>query len=116
MSRLLIHLSEIGYPAHWLASILSSILSGKIMTRARPPRSCPLSIAETTANRPVRTTTATPFVEDMRIQAAIRLPLMPFGFYPKSTTSGRHLPVQDPRQGRNGLGVRSAALHSCALQ
>ncbi|KAF2494790.1 hypothetical protein BU16DRAFT_540038 [Lophium mytilinum] len=80
MFKLLIHLSEIGYPAHWLAAILSNILSGKITTRARPPRSCPLNIAETKVNRPIRTTTVAPFVADMRTQTAIWLPLMPFGF------------------------------------
>lgn len=35
--RLIAHVSELGYPAHWISSLIQSILSGKITTSARPP-------------------------------------------------------------------------------
>ncbi|KAK5131715.1 hypothetical protein LTR08_000603 [Meristemomyces frigidus] len=44
--RLCNHLHDIGYPAHWIGSVLSSILSGTITCKARPPRSDPLDILE----------------------------------------------------------------------
>ncbi|EGF98561.1 uncharacterized protein MELLADRAFT_113407 [Melampsora larici-populina 98AG31] len=35
--RLLKHVSELGYPAHWISNLIDSIFSGKITTTARPP-------------------------------------------------------------------------------
>jgi hypothetical protein len=78
--RLLIHLYDLGYPAHWLGSFLSSVLAGEVMTSARPPRSCPLSTAELKASRPFKKMSLSPFVAEMRTQATIWMRLMPFGF------------------------------------
>lgn len=36
--RLLERMSEVGYPAHWISSILASTCSGEIETKARAPR------------------------------------------------------------------------------
>lgn len=35
--RILEHLFQVGYPSHWLSSIIASICEGRIATRARPP-------------------------------------------------------------------------------
>lgn len=35
--RLVMHVSELGYPAHWISNLIEAILSGKITTTARPP-------------------------------------------------------------------------------
>ncbi|EGG03113.1 uncharacterized protein MELLADRAFT_65872 [Melampsora larici-populina 98AG31] len=35
--RLVMRLSELGYPTHWISNLIESILSGKIATTARPP-------------------------------------------------------------------------------
>lgn len=35
--RLVMHVSELGYPAHWISNLMESILSGQITTTARPP-------------------------------------------------------------------------------
>ncbi|OCL14552.1 hypothetical protein AOQ84DRAFT_308742 [Glonium stellatum] len=78
--RVIIHLHELGYPAHWLGGFLSSILSGKIATNARPPRSCPLTIPELKQQRSVRNMNVSPFVAEMQAQAIIWMPLLPFGF------------------------------------
>lgn len=36
--RLLVHLAERGYPAHWLGTVLENLTSGTIKTTARAPR------------------------------------------------------------------------------
>lgn len=36
--RILVHLHEMGYPSHWLAVVVSTILTGVITTTARAPR------------------------------------------------------------------------------
>ncbi|KAK5129040.1 hypothetical protein LTR85_000373 [Meristemomyces frigidus] len=51
--RLCWHLHNVGYPAHWMSGVLTEVLSGKIATRARPPRSEPLSIREVKTAMPV---------------------------------------------------------------
>lgn len=35
--RLVMHVSELGYPAHWISNLIESIFSGHITTTARPP-------------------------------------------------------------------------------
>lgn len=35
--RLLEHVSELGYPTHWISNMIDSIFSGQITTTARPP-------------------------------------------------------------------------------
>ena len=63
--RLCGHLRSNGYPAHWLSGVLSSIVSGKISSRARPPRSLPLKIREVRAKMPVLERSTAPFVAEM---------------------------------------------------
>ncbi|KJX96528.1 putative tetratricopeptide-like protein [Zymoseptoria brevis] len=69
--RILGHLQEIGYPAHWLSDILSSILSGSITTTARPPRSEPLKPKEIDTIFPTRKQTLAPFMAEFSTLASM---------------------------------------------
>lgn len=50
--RLLEHLAEIGYPAHWLSSMVASICEGRITTRARPPWDIIMPLADLAEKEP----------------------------------------------------------------
>jgi hypothetical protein len=50
--RLLMHLRSIGYPSHWLSTVLGSILADNVSTSARPPATCPLDIEEVNHHKP----------------------------------------------------------------
>ncbi|SMR47986.1 unnamed protein product [Zymoseptoria tritici ST99CH_3D1] len=69
--RNLAHLQAIGYPAHWLSDILSSILSGSITTTARPPRSEPLKPKEIDTVFPTRKQTLAPFMAEFSTLASM---------------------------------------------
>lgn len=78
--RLLLHLSNVGYPAHWLAGVVDNLLEGKITTTARPPRSDPMKIKETKAVMPALTQSVKPFVAELSTLASMWQPVLPFGF------------------------------------
>lgn len=82
--RLCSHLHGMGYPAHWIGGVLSSILSGSITTKARPPRSEPLKIREVrdeTSNAVLEQCTA-PFRAEMSTLVSLwqQAGALPFGF------------------------------------
>jgi hypothetical protein len=77
--RLLLHLSNIGYPAHWLNGVLDNLLEGKINTTARPPRSDPMKIKETKASMPALTQSVKPFVAELSTLASMWQSALPFG-------------------------------------
>lgn len=77
--RLLLHLSNIGYPAHWLSGVLDNLLEGRIDTTARPPRSDPLKIKETKAIMPALTQSVKPFVAELSTLASMWQSALPFG-------------------------------------
>lgn len=77
--RILVHLHEIGYPAHWLSDIVSMILSGRITTTARAPRSMPLSVKEVEKNFSNRVMCVKPFVAEFSTLATIWQRVLPFG-------------------------------------
>lgn len=65
--RVCIHLHGIGYPAHWISDVVSDILSGKLTSKSRPPRSEPLKIREVkeeSSNKTIEQSTA-PFVAEL---------------------------------------------------
>jgi hypothetical protein len=76
--RLLTHLHNAGYPSHWLSDLWTQILSGTIVTAARPPRSEPLSIAESRAKMPARALSTTAFVAELAALTALWQPTLPF--------------------------------------
>lgn len=77
--RLLLHLSNIGYPAHWLSGVLDNLLSGRITTTARAPRSDSLKIKETKASKPRLSQSIKPFVAELSTLASIWQSALPFG-------------------------------------
>jgi hypothetical protein len=72
------HLHAIGYPAHWLSEVTSSLLSRTVTTSARPPRSEPLSPREIDATRKPMTQSVAPFKAELSTHAAMWQPLLPF--------------------------------------
>ena len=77
--RLLLHLSSVGYPAHWLSGVLDDLLNGRINTTARPPRSDPMKIKETRARMPSLSQSVKPFVAELSTLASIWQSALPFG-------------------------------------
>jgi len=77
--RLLFHLSNVGYPAHWLSGVLDNLLKGRIITTARPPRSEPLKIKETKTSMPGLSQSVQPFVAELSTLASIWQSALPFG-------------------------------------
>ncbi|CRG86658.1 RNA-directed RNA polymerase L [Talaromyces islandicus] len=77
--RLLIHLHELGYPAHWLADVLSNILDNHVVTTARPPRSHPLRLQELSdhSNSPAEVCVG-PFVSEMSTLTVLFQRILPF--------------------------------------
>ena len=76
--RILIHLQHLGYPSHWLSDFLDCILSNYVVTSARPPRTSPLTIAETKKDRPVKKMSVAPFVLEMTTLLLMFEPILPF--------------------------------------
>lgn len=77
--RLPLHLSNIGYPAHWLSGVLDNLLEGSINTTARAPRSDPMKIKETKARMPVLSQSVKPFVAELSTLASMWQSTLPFG-------------------------------------
>jgi hypothetical protein len=77
--RLLVQLHDVGYPGHWLSSVLVNILRDEVTTTARPPRSSPLTIKEASQPNSSRQMSTAPFVAEMSSLARLWLRLLPFG-------------------------------------
>ena len=76
--RILIHLRHIGYPSHWLSDFLAQTLSNITVTSARPPKTCPLDIEESTCDNPMTRLSITPFVPELTSLSLIFQPFLPF--------------------------------------
>jgi hypothetical protein len=68
-----------GYPAHWLADVLSSILNNQVHTTARPPRSYPYKIKELKKDFANKHIDLSPFIAELRTLTTLWLPELPFG-------------------------------------
>ena len=79
--RLLMHLRSIGYPAHWLSTVLGSILTDNVLTSARPPETCPLDIQEVNQPKHLRHIPTSPYVAEMSTLTTLFLRLLPFAVY-----------------------------------
>ena len=71
-------LHKIGYPAHWLSEVLTSILSGSLRTTARPPRVRPLTIEDLEKDHPDRSLCVAPFAPELAVIARLFQPILPF--------------------------------------
>lgn len=79
--RLVQHLSEAGYPSHWLSQVLANIMSGTITTNTRPPKSNPLKLREVKgeSRNTCLTQSTGPFVAEMLTLASVWSSFLPFG-------------------------------------
>ena len=78
MFRILIHLRHLGYPSHWLSDFLTQFLSNNAVTSARPPKTCPLDIGESTRDNPTIRISVAPWVPELTSLCLIFQPFMPF--------------------------------------
>ncbi|KAJ3534692.1 hypothetical protein NM208_g7439 [Fusarium decemcellulare] len=77
--RLIIGMFEIGYPAHWLHSIISCICTGIITTRARPPTKRVCNPADIDAVYPAKRISVQPWAAEFTTLLSIWRRLLPFG-------------------------------------
>lgn len=77
--RLVAHLGDIGYPAHWLSAVLSSICSGSITTTARPPKRLVTSPSDVDAASPPLKIVTSPWAVELSTLVSIWSKLFPFG-------------------------------------
>ncbi|KAB5527966.1 hypothetical protein GE09DRAFT_1228871 [Coniochaeta sp. 2T2.1] len=80
--RLVVHLSEIGYPAHWLSGVLSVLCNGngELITTARPPVGAITSPTDVDAIRPAKKMTIGLWQAEFTTLLSIWSRLLPFGF------------------------------------
>lgn len=76
--RILIHLRHLGYPSHRLSDFLAQILSDNAVTSARPPKTCPFDIAESTRDNLMMRSSIAPFVPELTSLSLIFQPFLPF--------------------------------------
>lgn len=69
--RVLNTIHKNGYPAHWLADILCTILNNNVCTTARPQSSYPQSITETKNQFPMKKMDLGPFMTEFRTLASL---------------------------------------------
>ncbi|KAK4448655.1 tetratricopeptide [Podospora aff. communis PSN243] len=77
--RLVSHLANIGYPAHWLSSILATLSTGTITTTARPPQRRVTSPKDVETAWPARQVSTAPWVAQFATLLSIWSTLLPFG-------------------------------------
>ena len=77
--RLCIHLHDVGYPAHWISTVLDNLLTGKITTKARPPSTDPLAPEEIANEMSSLKQSTAFFVAELSTLIAMWQSVMPFG-------------------------------------
>ncbi|KAG6008119.1 hypothetical protein E4U21_005001 [Claviceps maximensis] len=80
--RLVIAMFEVGYPAHWLLAILSSMCTGVLTTSARPPAKRVCDVSDVDRKHPVQQSTIYPWVPELTTLLSIWRRLLPFGTDP----------------------------------
>ncbi|KAK7931194.1 hypothetical protein PG985_001906 [Apiospora marii] len=76
--RLLVHVAELGYPAHWLSAIVAGLLRGEIMTTARAPREPVLRPQDVDKVYPARKISVEPWRMELAALVSLWQPLLPF--------------------------------------
>lgn len=78
--RLLLHLFERGYPAHWLGTVIENLTSASIKTTARAPRKEVMDVGDVNTVYPLRQISVAPWVAEFTTLVGIWRGLVPFGF------------------------------------
>ncbi|KAI9688328.1 MAG: hypothetical protein M1820_010256 [Bogoriella megaspora] len=93
--RLLSYLQEHGYPAHWLSSVMDTLLSNTLYTRARAPRTCPLAPSELVQAQSSKTRSIkfdlSPFQPEIRTLMAMARQRLSFGVISKYALQPVHV-------------------------
>ncbi|KAK7991439.1 hypothetical protein PG988_000233 [Apiospora saccharicola] len=77
--RLLVHVSELGYPAHWLSALINNLLAGHLTTTARAPWRQVLKPQDIDKAYPPRTMSVEPWRVEFAALVSLWQPLLPFG-------------------------------------
>ena len=77
--RLVVHISELGYPAHWLSAVLETVFRADPMTTARAPRQEIIDREALEQRHPAIITTLYPWQAELTTLGAIWKHLLPFG-------------------------------------
>jgi hypothetical protein len=86
--RLVAHLAPVGYPAHWLAGVLTALVhpNGEITTTARPPRKLVTDQADVDAVFPPAKMAVAPWQAEFSTLLAVWSRLLPFSFIASPNT------------------------------
>lgn len=85
--RLLVRLVEMGYPAHWVSSIVEDILYNRVMTTTRPLENTPTRGLILKKEYPTKHVSTAPFIAEMEVLLCTWMRLLPFG-----VVSPAHIP------------------------
>ncbi|CAJ2505394.1 Uu.00g127880.m01.CDS01 [Anthostomella pinea] len=77
--RLISHVADLGYPAHWLSALIGSLCEGEITTTARAPRNFVLDKAQVDKIHPSRTMSVKPWAAEFSTLVTLWRELLPFG-------------------------------------
>ena len=80
--RLVARMHEVGYPAHWLSSILATVCEGSITTTARAPRRIVLLTDDPSKLHPARKITLRPWTAEYTTLLSLWRRILPFGIMP----------------------------------
>lgn len=103
--RLVAHVAQLGYPAHWLSALLTALLEGSITTTARAPRRLVLLRKDVDAVHPARKLCTKPWALELSVLVSLWQRVLPFGL----VAPGRLIPRT---QGIEEYTVELSALHS----
>lgn len=77
--RLLKHVSELGYPTHWISNLIDSIFSGQITTTARPPPQQIFTMRDVDTIHPSRSFCTRPWLLEFTTLTGLWRSLLPIG-------------------------------------
>lgn len=81
--RLIPHLRSLGYPTHWMSSVLIAVITNTVTTSSRPPRSIPQKPADVEKFHPNKPLVTSHLKDETATLVQLFSPLLPFSI-PKS--------------------------------
>ena len=113
--KVLEHMHSRSVQAHRLSDVLSAILSNEVVTAARPPRSSPLSMAESKKDFKRQRICVKPFLAEFSTLVALRKNVLPFGFMHESLPRLAIIAEYEVKLGRLIEGLDFNVPHSALL-